>query len=293
MDVVITYVNGLDPLWQQDYERTVGKQVIAKRFRDWGTLRYLLRGIEVNMPFVRNVYLVVARDSQVPSWVNRENLHIVLHEDIIPAEFLPVFNSSSIEMFLHRIPGLDEQFVYLNDDFYPVRPCKEGDFFTDGRATIGMSRQLLVLGNAFRYLVRRSDSLAREAVGLRKSLIYRRPQHMCYCLLKSVCDELYAKENTRIMESVTPLRAEPNYNIYLFSDYIAYRGLSVNRKISNKHYSLATASLSALGEFLGSPSTDFVCINDVQMTDEKFRAYQKVILGGFEAMFPGKSAFEL
>ena len=37
MDAVITYVNGLDPLWQKDYEKRVGVSILSKRFRDWGT----------------------------------------------------------------------------------------------------------------------------------------------------------------------------------------------------------------------------------------------------------------
>ena len=45
MDIVITYVNGLDPVWQQDYERYTNIPILEKRFRDWGTLRYLFRGI--------------------------------------------------------------------------------------------------------------------------------------------------------------------------------------------------------------------------------------------------------
>ena len=103
MDIVITYVDGNDPYWKQDYEKYTNVPVMQKRFRDWGTLKYLLRGIEVNMPFVRNVFLVVSHPSQVPEWVDRDNLRIVLHKDIIPAEYLPVFNSNPIEMHIHRI----------------------------------------------------------------------------------------------------------------------------------------------------------------------------------------------
>ena len=124
MDAVITYVNGLDPVWQSEYSKCVGMETfLEKRFRDWGTLKYLLLGICVNMPFVRNVYLVVSGDTQVPSWVDREQLRIVRHSDIIPSELLPVFNSQAIEMFLHRIEGLDEEFLYFNDDFLPMLTC--------------------------------------------------------------------------------------------------------------------------------------------------------------------------
>ena len=125
MDAVITFVDGLDPLWQADYAAWHGgKAPLAKRFRDWGTLPYLLRGIERFMPFVEKVHLVVARESQVPQWVSDQEVHVVLHRDIIPEEFLPMFNSCSIEMFLHRIPGLSEEFLYFNDDMFPVAPSQ-------------------------------------------------------------------------------------------------------------------------------------------------------------------------
>ena len=55
MDAVITYVDGNDPVWKRDYEKTTNVPVMEKRFRDWGTLKYLLRGIETKMPFIRNV----------------------------------------------------------------------------------------------------------------------------------------------------------------------------------------------------------------------------------------------
>ncbi|MBR0111947.1 MAG: hypothetical protein IJM00_06875, partial [Bacteroidales bacterium] len=116
MDAVITYVNGNDPLWRQDYASVVGGTALTKRYRDFGTLQYLLRGIAKHMPFIRNVYLVVARESQVPAWIDPAQVHVVLHRDILPAAALPTFNSTAIEMFLHRIPGLDEEYLYFNDD---------------------------------------------------------------------------------------------------------------------------------------------------------------------------------
>ena len=152
MDAVITYVDGLDPLWQEDYRTSMGGPVMAKRFRDWGTLRFLLRGIETHLPFVRNVYLVVSRESQVPEWAS-EKLKIVYHRDIIPERFLPVFNSTAIEMFLHRIPGLDEEFIYLNDDFFPLRDCRPEDFFRDGKAGVSFQRHLFASGLYKRHCV--------------------------------------------------------------------------------------------------------------------------------------------
>ena len=86
MDAVITYVDGNDSFWRRSFEETMNVPVREKRYRDWGTLRYLLRGIEVCMPFVENVFLVVSSLSQVPFWVS-DKVRIVLHEDIIPKDY--------------------------------------------------------------------------------------------------------------------------------------------------------------------------------------------------------------
>ena len=46
MDAVITYVDGNDPVWREAYRSRLGDGINGKHFRDWGTLKYLLRGIE-------------------------------------------------------------------------------------------------------------------------------------------------------------------------------------------------------------------------------------------------------
>lgn len=74
MDIVITYVDGNDPVWQKDYEEYAAVPAMTKRYRDWGTLKYLLRGIQQKMPYIRNVFLVVSHESQVPAWADRDNL---------------------------------------------------------------------------------------------------------------------------------------------------------------------------------------------------------------------------
>lgn len=294
MDVVITYVNGLDPLWQQEYARAVGMDTfLAKRFRDWGTLPYLLRGIERCMPFVENVFLVVSGESQVPSWVDRNRLRVVLHSDIIPSELLPVFNASAIEMFLHRIPGLSEEYVYMNDDLFPVAPCTPEDFFRGGRPVLRMKKQYLVLGNDFRYLVKHSSDFARKAAGLGPSLTYLRPQHVSTPMLKSLCARLFESNEKAVRESVTPLRERSNYNQYLYSTYAFYSGMSERGKLSNRHFSLAVASIGKICDFLRNPDRKFACINDVQMGEEKFTAYRKALTEAFEELFPEKSRFEL
>lgn len=293
MDIVLTYVDGLDPEWQKAYAGNVGEPVNVKRFRDWGTLRYLFRGIDVYMPFVRNVYLVVSSESQVPSWAVGTDLKIVLHRDIIPAEYLPTFNSATIEMFLHRIPGLDEEYIYFNDDIYPVAPCSPEDFFVEGKICAKPAVMWFSAFNLFRKHTKNSDALARRAAGLKPSGFFRRPQHTCSPMLKSICERLYRKEEKAILESITPTREEKNVNQYIFTDYMYYRGLALPRRQSNRHFSLATAGLDQICEFLMNPDRKFVCINDVNMSDEKYVYMRKTLLDSFRKKFPSKSRFEI
>jgi hypothetical protein len=266
---------------------------MEKRFRDWGTLKYLLRGIETKMPFIRNVYLVVSHPSQVPEWADQEHLKIVLHKDIIPAEFLPTFNCNPIEMHLHRIPGLDEEYIYFNDDMFPVGDCRPEDFFRDGRPVIGYYRHLFASG-MYKKICRNSDRLARKALGMKPSCFFTRPQHICSPMLKSECEQLYAKVEDEVRKtSATRTRTEENLNQYLFLDYMNYKGLVIREKISNKHFSVAVASPDSLRDFLHKPTRNMVCINDVRLSEERYEQLRGAILDAFESTFPVKSRFEL
>lgn len=292
MDIVITYVDGNDPVWKQDYEKYTNVPVMEKRFRDWGTLKYLLRGIEVNMSFIRNVYLVVSHESQVPQWADRANLKIVLHKDIIPAEYLPTFNSTTIEMFLHRIEGLDEEFVYFNDDIFPVLPSKPEDLFRDGKAVIGMSRHLLYT-SMYKKHVRRSDMMAREALGRPKSLCFLRCQHSCIPVLKSQSAEVSEIQKEKVQASLSRVRNDGNINMTFFLSYMYHKSLVINERVSCGHISLAATSESKLIQSIGSPKRRFLCINDVRLSEEKYELYRKVMTEAFEKRFPSKSRFEI
>ena len=292
MDVVITYVNGNDPVWKQDYEKYTNVPVMQKRFRDWGTLKYLLRGIENRMPFVRNVYLVVSHPSQVPEWVDQKNLKIVLHRDIIPEEFLPTFNCNPIEMHLHRIPGLGEEYLYFNDDMFPVGDCKPEDFFRNGRPVIGYYRHFIA-GNMYKKICRNSDRLARKALGLKPSFFFTRPQHICSPMLKSQCEELYSMVEEQVRRtSASRTRTENDLNQYLFLDYMNYNGMVIREKISNKHFSVSVASPESLEAFLRKPDRNLVCINDVHLSESRYEALHDAILNAFESVFPIKSKYE-
>jgi len=291
VDIVITYVDGQDPQWQRSYAATAGAPINPKRYRDWGTLKYLLRGIERHMEFVGNVFLVVASESQVPSWVNRENLKVVLHSDIIPEKFLPVFNSTAIEMFLHRIPGLSEQFVYFNDDIFPMRNILEGSFFSLGRPRVKMSRHILA-SNLFKKQTKASSDLAMKAAGRKPGLFFVRPQHTCTPMLKSASQSCFEAVRDDILARVTPLREPFNVNQYLFTDYAFFTGLTAPGRISNRHFSMAASSIDRICGFIGAPSEDFVCINDVNMSERQYSLYRMRLHEAFGQRYPELSKYE-
>jgi UDP-N-acetylglucosamine-lysosomal-enzyme len=75
------------------------------RYRDSNELKYSLRSLIRNAPWIRHIYIVT--DNQVPSWLNLESgkLTLISHEDIFENKsHLPVFSSPAIEAHIHRIP---------------------------------------------------------------------------------------------------------------------------------------------------------------------------------------------
>ena len=292
MDVVITYVDGLDPLWQKDYEEHTNIPILEKRFRDWGTLRYLMRGVAVNMPFIRKVHLVVARDSQVPKWVNRNEVNVVLHKDIIPEKFLPTFNCNPIELHLHRIKDLDEQYVYFNDDVFPLKKCEPTDFFVDGKGQLGMCRHLLSI-DMFKKICRNSDVMARRALGMNPSLFFLRPQHVCTPMIKSECEALYESVKDELHASITMTRTAKNVSQYVFLNYMYLNGTLQNNRLSKRHFSLGITSTEKLRKFIINPTKTFTCINDVQLSHERFEELRKVLIDAFETLLPNKSKYEI
>ncbi|MDR3189814.1 MAG: Stealth CR1 domain-containing protein [Lactobacillaceae bacterium] len=138
IDIVIPWVDGNDPQWlekkRQYSPEAVDNAAIQlnsnNRYDDYGTLKFLLRSIEKNMPWVNNVFLVT--DQQQPDWLNDtyEHLKLVDHTDFIDGA-LPTFNSSVITTSTYKIPGLADNFISFNDDMLAWGEIAETDFFVD------------------------------------------------------------------------------------------------------------------------------------------------------------------
>jgi UDP-N-acetylglucosamine-lysosomal-enzyme len=103
----------------------------SNRFRDSDELRYSLRSLVRNAPWIRHIYLVT--DNQLPHWLNvdTKRLTVVSHQQIfLNKSHLPVFSSPAIEAHLHRIPNLSSKFIYFNDDVFLGASVFPDDFFS-------------------------------------------------------------------------------------------------------------------------------------------------------------------
>lgn len=136
IDLVIAWVDGADSEWKKERDKYVTSAQRHdkntggdERYIDDGLLQYLFRGIEKYMPWINKVHFLTW--GHLPSWLDTSNtkINIVKHEDFIPKKYLPTFNANPIVLNLHRIPGLSEHFIFMNDDMYPIAPLKRTDFF--------------------------------------------------------------------------------------------------------------------------------------------------------------------
>ena len=133
IDFVVTWVDGNDLKWLEEkkkYEKNArleSNSII--RYRDWELTKYWFRSIEKFAPWVNNIFFVTY--GHFPKWLDTSNkkLRIVKHSEFIPNELLPTYNSNTIEMYLNRIEGLEEKFVYFNDDQFLMEEVKPDDFY--------------------------------------------------------------------------------------------------------------------------------------------------------------------
>ncbi|NXY07866.1 GNPTA phosphotransferase, partial [Pteruthius melanotis] len=110
------------------------EDVSASRFEDNEELRYSLRSIERHAPWVRHIFIVT--NGQIPSWLNLDNprITIVTHQEIFQnVSHLPTFSSPAIESHIHRISGLSQKFIYLNDDVMFGKDVWPDDFYSHSK----------------------------------------------------------------------------------------------------------------------------------------------------------------
>lgn len=173
MDFIITWVDGNDPEWRKEYNQyKYGDDLSTHeaRFRDWDNLQYWFRGVEKFAPWVDKIHFVTY--GHLPKWLNTNHpkLNIVKHEDYIPKEYLPTFNSHVIGNNMHRIKELSEEFVYFNDDVFLIKPISKDFFFKKG-LPYDMPLLNITTGWYFKIILFRALGIINHRFSLRKAML--------------------------------------------------------------------------------------------------------------------------
>jgi hypothetical protein len=145
IDAVYTWVDGAWPGYDALLrEHARGRHDLnPNRYRDnLSLLKYSLRSLEHYAPWIRRVYLVTCRPQQ-PAWLDPARVRIVHHDEFMPTEALPTFNSFAIVSGLHRLPGLSRRFIYIEDDRLFLAPVRPDHFFDQatGRTRVMLERR--------------------------------------------------------------------------------------------------------------------------------------------------------
>ena len=328
IDFVVTWVDMDDPKWKEDFKKYSGKidntknEVSEARFRDYGFLKYWFRGVEKFAPWVRKVHFVTC--GQKPDWLNENHpkLSLINHSDYIPEQYLPVFNSSLIEIYLHKIPSLADKFVYFNDDFFIINNTPKERFFKNGlpndiaafRYNSGMGLWSKCLINNIKIINERFDKhtvLERDHNKWynpdygKKSRITRLLKsydkfvtlitpHNAQPYLKSTFDEVWDYAGDKLTKaSENRFRSPNDYTQELFrtwqicqSNFEPY-----NTYKDTKMFPLVLRSNQAI-KAIYDQKYKLICLND----NAHIRNYEKVMQElekAFETILPEKSGFEL
>lgn len=326
IDIVLLWVDGNDPAWQADYVHYASKSTGDKRnirFRDWDNLKYLFRGIEKFAPWVRKVHFVTY--GHVPEWLNLDapKLSFVKHSDFLPGYCLPTFNCNPIELNLHRIEGLAEQFIYFNDDTFLIDYVPEERFFRKGlpcdiAALNAMQpnsqgidhiicNDLMLINKYFpkkellrknlskwlnfRYVKQWYRTLVLQPWGLHTGFV---DPHMPNAYLRSTFEQIWKLEPELLKKTTeSKFRDITNVNQYLMRYWRLCTGEFAPYNVwkDSEFLCIQNQKLDYISDLICNRKKRVVCLNDADVSVDFDRA-KHVLINSFESILPQKSTFE-
>ncbi|MCR4673920.1 MAG: Stealth CR1 domain-containing protein [Lachnospiraceae bacterium] len=327
IDFVIIWVDGNDPEWRKvknQYDPNASQDDRDIRYRDWDNLQYWFRAVEKFTPWVNKIHFVTW--GHLPKWLDTSNpkLHIVKHEDYIPAEYLPTFNSHTIELNLHRIEGLAEQFVYFNDDMFINAPMEPEDFFVDGKpcdtfalnaiyfgkdsAGFYNGNDLCMINDHFNFKAEKKKNFKnwiKPMYGIR--LLYRTIvlsqwnwfpgfyyHHLPNSFLKSTYETIWAEE-PEVMDATCKckIRSSTNVNQWIVKFWQLASGNFYPRSFKcGKCYHIKEHNEGPLLESIKTGKDKMICINDTAKTTD-FEMKKQEVIDAYQVRLSEKSSFEV
>ncbi len=327
IDFVMIWVDGNDPEWQKeknlyDESNKTGDSTIV-RYRSWDNLQYWFRAVEKFAPWVNKVHFVTW--GHLPEWLDTTNpkLNVVNHKDYIPEQYLPTFNANTIELNLHRIKGLADQFVYFNDDMFITAPVKPTDFFDNGHPLDTYGLDCIFFGktsaghfNGNDMEIINTHFTRKEAMNKNFSKWYTPKNgikrvikttalsmwpwfpgmyysHLPSNFLKSTFDKMWELEGETLDKTcMDKFRTKNNCNQWLMKFWQLAEGTAKPKGTSDGRCFHIKDSL--FDEMLRSIETGrykLICTNDTVNTTN-FELQKQQVIDAFDKLLPEKSSFE-
>ena len=138
VDLVYLWCDGSDPDFAYRRAKALSEvngsefdpdAVTVERWTDHDELKYSLRSVCKFLPWINNIYILM--NQKPPAWLKADvpGVICVQHRDIMQGNE-KCFNSTAIESYIHKIPGLAEHFIFTNDDVFVGAPLHKSYFFT-------------------------------------------------------------------------------------------------------------------------------------------------------------------
>jgi hypothetical protein len=289
VDAVVTWVDGSDPEFtakRQSYSYHDSSGKIAAnnvaRYQSHDEIRYCVRSIQQFAPWIRTIYIVT--NGQVPNWFNpnQSKVKIVFHDEIIPAQYLPTFNSHVIESCLHRINGLSEHFVYFNDDVMLLRPLSPTDLFTETGLMRGFVSSATISNSPPTYsdtpsmtAIKNARILLAEKTGYYLSPKFAHTYHPQRKSVSFACEKAFAAEFHTCRSNKFRNTSDILCTSFLFPCYAYVNGHGVFSKLRAWYFNIRDVSAQSLYAKLlnlkGVQSGPLsVCLNDHLPDNQKY-----------------------
>ncbi|MFM5904215.1 MAG: Stealth CR1 domain-containing protein [Microbacteriaceae bacterium] len=288
IDAVYLWVDGSDPTWlakksAYDSNSDSSHGSAASRFISRNELYFSIRSLLDHARWVNKIWVVT--DGQTPDLGEFADLVTVIeHKDFIPADYLPTFNSHTITANLHRIEGLSEHFLYLNDDIFFGRNLHPGIWFdTLGRSVVRYTKTLLpgFETNSIDTIhrIRQNTVALGHAAGYKTTT--RSIQHGPHPLQKQIMAELW-KAHPESLETTCRNRFRSETDIvpewlHNFAAITSARSF-VGGKLTYNYVVLnARATLPKILALFVRRLPSVLCLNDVSELAERDRASEVIV----------------
>lgn len=227
-------------------------------------------------------------ESQIPEWINKNTVNFIMHDEFIPKEHLPTFNSNTIEDYLPNLPSsVANKFIYSNDDLLCFKPLQPEFFYNGGKPVYSIDiRDFNTLApgdnlrlKAFNLVLNKTDNTRRVATTQHGPISYK----------KSWMKECYNKYKNIIDQSCTKFRNHKNFNQYIYAFFQMMEKTIINDRKKIKSLEVKESNIKSIIN-MDFHEYDFICFNDSNETGKEPWEY---LLAKLEKIFPDKSKYEI